>query len=116
MVDEIFFLQAKYFTGENILIYGIHDIHPACFQSVDEHSLSASDTSSSVESGPRVLSQQPSVESMSLGVDEGAPGDTSRDSGINEPITPTGDVPAPINNSLQKDTINSRTKVRQSDH
>ena len=83
---------------------------------MDEHSLSASDTSSSVESGPRVLSQQPSVESMSLGVDEGAPGDMSRDSGINEPITPTGDVPAPINNSLQKDKINSRTKVRQSDH
>ena len=67
-----------------------------------------------------MLTQQ-LVEPMSLGgkgslVDEGAPGDTSRDSGINEPITPTGDVPAPINNPLQKDVTNNRTKVRQLDH
>ena len=91
-------------------------------QSVDEQSVSSSDTSSSVDSVTRVLTQQ-SVESMSLGekgslVDED-PGDTSRDSGINEPSSLTGDDPAPTtnqSNALQKNMINSRTKVKKGDH
>ena len=97
---------------------------PFALQSVDEQSIGSSDTSSSVDSGTRVLTQQ-SVEPMSLGekgssVDEvsvdPSPADTSRDSGINEPSSLTGDNPAPATNqtnALQKNMINSRTKVSE---
>ena len=85
---------------------------------MDEQSISSSDTSSSVDSGTRVLTQQ-SVEPMSLGekgppVDED-PGDTSRDSGINEPSSLTGDDPAPTtnqSNTHQKNITNNGTKVK----
>ena len=98
---------------------------PLALQSVDEQSISSSDTSSSVDSATRVLTQQ-SVEPMSLGekgssVDEASvdpsPADTSRDSGINEPSSLQGEDPAPTTNqadALQKNMINSRTKVRRS--
>ena len=98
---------------------------PPHLQSVDEQSIGSSDTSSSVDSGTRVLTQQ-SAEPMSLGekvpsVDEKGPsvdedpGDTSRDSGINEPSSLTGDDPAPTtnqSNTHQKDITNNGTKVK----
>lgn len=81
---------------------------------MDEQSISSSDSSSSVDPGTRVLSQQ-SVESMALGGSSVNEGDTSRDSGINEPSSLTGDDPAPTtnqSNALQKNMINSRAKVK----
>ena len=90
---------------------------------MDEHSLSSTDTSSSVDSTTRVLTQH-SVEPMPLGekgssVDEisvdPSPADTSRDSGINKPNL-TGEDPAPTTNQtnvLQKNMINNKTKVRE---
>ena len=85
---------------------------------MDEQGIGSSDTSSSVNSsGTRVLTQQ-SVKPMSLGekgssIDEASvdpsPADMSRDSGINEPSSLTGDNPVPATNQtngLQKNMIN----------
>ena len=95
---------------------------------MDEQSVGTIDTSSSVDSVSRVLTQHSSVESMSLddkgtSVDEASvdpfPADTSRDSGINEPNQMRGEDPTPMSNQtniLQKNMINSTPKVRDVMH
>lgn len=91
---------------------------------MDDQSVGTIDTSSSVDSGTRVLTQHSSVESMSVddkgtSVDEASvdpcPADTSRDSGINEPNPTRGEDPTPMSNQtniLQNNMINSNPKVR----